>query len=191
MLQAGQQAASALGAPDTAAAASQQQTSNAIAGMSPKQLYDILKALKGQIEVNPEKGRAVLRDNLPLAKALFQAQIILGMVNPEPKTEEGGAQAGPEVKQEGASNGAQASISDPAQLGAVPQPGFVQPHSSVHAGCSNGHEFASMHPRQLNYKARHQICIFQHSYRTQSYQAAKHAAVDPSYTAATPQQKHQ
>jgi hypothetical protein len=55
--------------------------------MSPKQLHGILTSLKGLIEANPEKGRAVLLENLPLAKALFQAQILLGMVNPEQKAE--------------------------------------------------------------------------------------------------------
>lgn len=105
--------------------------------MSPKQLYDILKALKGQIEVNPEKGRAVLRDNLPLAKALFQAQIILGMVNPEPKTEDGGVQAGTAeaaaaaVKHEGAANGAQAAFADPAQLGELLKPAALASASAA------------------------------------------------------------
>lgn len=82
-MQAAQQAANILGKPESAAAPSQQATTSTISGMSPKQLFKILTDLKAQMQSDPEKGRKVLRENLPLTKALFQAQIILGMVNPD------------------------------------------------------------------------------------------------------------
>ena len=116
IMQAGQRLANALGAPQSAAAPSQQQTSNTIAGMTPKQLYGILKALKEQIEENPDKGRAVLAQNLHLAKALFQAQIILGMVNPDPPMKQ--ELAGDAAVATGAQNGqANGSAQLPAQSG--------------------------------------------------------------------------
>lgn len=85
-LQASQKMANMLGAPQSAAAPSQQTTSTALSGMSPNQLFRILRDLRALIQENPDKGRSVLRQNLPLTKALFQAQILLGMVNPEQKT---------------------------------------------------------------------------------------------------------
>jgi Hinge domain of cleavage stimulation factor subunit 2 len=120
-LQANQQMANMLGAPHTASAPSQQATSNAIAGMSPKQLYDILKLLKAQIEANPEKGRAVLAANLPLAKALFQAQILLGMVNPEPDKPEPAAAAQPEPAAPSAQAGPGATNGSAQPAAALPQ----------------------------------------------------------------------
>jgi len=78
--------ANMLGAPQSAAAPSQQTTSSALSGMSPNQLFRILRDLRALIQENPDKGRAVLRENLPLTKALFQAQILLGMVNPDQKS---------------------------------------------------------------------------------------------------------
>ena len=74
--------AQVLGAPASANAPSQRQTTSALAGMTPRQMYHILKDLRKQFEDNPAKGRDVLTKNPHLTKALFQAQIILGMVNP-------------------------------------------------------------------------------------------------------------
>lgn len=85
-MQASQKMANMLGAPQSASAPSQQTTSSALSGMSPNQLFRILRDLRALIQDNPDKGRAVLRENLPLTKALFQAQILLGMVNPDQKT---------------------------------------------------------------------------------------------------------
>ncbi|MQL79189.1 hypothetical protein Taro_011627, partial [Colocasia esculenta] len=53
-----------------------------IAGMSKTQLYDIMCQMKNLIEQNPQQARQILIDNPPLTKALFQAQIMLGMVQP-------------------------------------------------------------------------------------------------------------
>ena len=116
--------ANALGAAQTAAAPSQQMTSNAMAGMTPKQLHRILAQLKDQLKANPVKGRNVLLENLPLTKALFQAQILLGMVNPEQKADGANVVTKQEPEASPAQDGGPASISaeaaqeDPQQLGA-------------------------------------------------------------------------
>ncbi|KAK1320995.1 hypothetical protein QJS10_CPA03g00519 [Acorus calamus] len=48
-----------------------------IAGMSKKQLHDIMSQMKNQ-----QQARQILIDNPSLTRALFQAQIMLGMVKP-------------------------------------------------------------------------------------------------------------
>ncbi|CAA6665349.1 unnamed protein product [Spirodela intermedia] len=53
-----------------------------IAGMSKNQLYEIMCQMKNLIEQNPQQARQILIDNPKLTKALFQAQIMLGMVQP-------------------------------------------------------------------------------------------------------------
>ncbi|GLU18221.1 hypothetical protein SLE2022_345330 [Rubroshorea leprosula] len=53
-----------------------------IAGMSKNQLYDIMSQMKTLIEQNQQQARQILKQNPPLTKALFQAQIMLGMVQP-------------------------------------------------------------------------------------------------------------
>eukprot|EP01018_Ginkgo_biloba_P017405 Gb_06606 [translate_table: standard] len=53
-----------------------------LAGMSKNQLYDIMSQMKVLIEQNQQQARQILVDNPPLTKALFQAQIMLGMVRP-------------------------------------------------------------------------------------------------------------
>ncbi|XP_007036531.2 PREDICTED: cleavage stimulating factor 64 [Theobroma cacao] len=53
-----------------------------IAGMSKNQLYDIMSQMKALIEQNHQQARQILIQNPYLTKALFQAQIMLGMVKP-------------------------------------------------------------------------------------------------------------
>ncbi|KAG0491413.1 hypothetical protein HPP92_004811 [Vanilla planifolia] len=53
-----------------------------IAGMSKSQLYDIMSQMKVLIDQNPKQARQILIDNPLLTRALFQAQIMLGMVQP-------------------------------------------------------------------------------------------------------------
>ncbi|KAI4365829.1 hypothetical protein MLD38_021780 [Melastoma candidum] len=50
------------------------------AGMSKNQLYGIMCKMKTLIEQNPQQARDILIQNPLLTKALFQAQIMLGMV---------------------------------------------------------------------------------------------------------------
>ncbi|KAG5014735.1 hypothetical protein JHK82_020419 [Glycine max] len=51
-----------------------------LAGMSKNQLYDIMSQMKNLIEQNQQQARQILIQNPMLTKALFQAQIMLGMV---------------------------------------------------------------------------------------------------------------
>ncbi|XWS48296.1 hypothetical protein CRYUN_Cryun13aG0063000 [Craigia yunnanensis] len=53
-----------------------------IAGMSKNQLYDIMSQMKTLLEQNQRQGKQILIQNPLLTKALFQAQIMLGMVKP-------------------------------------------------------------------------------------------------------------
>ncbi|XVE58780.1 hypothetical protein DITRI_Ditri04bG0196700 [Diplodiscus trichospermus] len=53
-----------------------------IAGMSKNQLHDIMSQMKTLIEQNQQQARQILIQNPLLTKALFQAQIMLGMVKP-------------------------------------------------------------------------------------------------------------
>ncbi|KAK9062774.1 hypothetical protein SSX86_019964 [Deinandra increscens subsp. villosa] len=53
-----------------------------LAGMSKNQLYDIMSQMKTLIEQNQDQARKILIENPLLTKALFQAQIMLGMLQP-------------------------------------------------------------------------------------------------------------
>ncbi|XP_010263931.1 PREDICTED: cleavage stimulating factor 64-like isoform X2 [Nelumbo nucifera] len=50
--------------------------------MSKNQLYDIMSQMNSLIEQNQQQARQILVENPLLTKALFQAQIMLGMVQP-------------------------------------------------------------------------------------------------------------
>ncbi|RZC61220.1 hypothetical protein C5167_022979 [Papaver somniferum] len=56
--------------------------SSNLAGMSKNQLYEIMSQMKTLIEQNQQQARQILVENPALTKALFQAQIMLGMVKP-------------------------------------------------------------------------------------------------------------
>ncbi|PON71695.1 Transcription termination and cleavage factor [Parasponia andersonii] len=53
-----------------------------LAGMTKNQLYDIMSQMKTLIDQNQQQARQILIQNPLLTKALFQAQIMLGMVHP-------------------------------------------------------------------------------------------------------------
>ncbi|KAJ7547639.1 hypothetical protein O6H91_08G096500 [Diphasiastrum complanatum] len=55
---------------------------NHLANMSKHQLYEIMSQMKGLIQQNQHEARLILVANPQLTKALFQAQIMLGMVRP-------------------------------------------------------------------------------------------------------------
>ncbi|CAH2067144.1 unnamed protein product, partial [Thlaspi arvense] len=66
-----------------------------LAGMTKSQLYDIMSQMKALIDQNHQQARDILIRNPLLTKALFQAQIMLGMVQPPqviPKVEPQAAQ---------------------------------------------------------------------------------------------------
>nr|GMD70666.1 cleavage stimulating factor 64 [Ipomoea batatas] len=53
-----------------------------IVGKSKKELYDIMCEMKKLMEQNEEQARQILIENPTLARDLFHAQIMLGMVQP-------------------------------------------------------------------------------------------------------------
>ncbi|KAI3407876.1 uncharacterized protein J3R85_020674 [Psidium guajava] len=57
-------------------------TAASLAGVSKNQLYDIMSQMKTLIEQNHQQAREILIQNPLLTKTLFQAQIMLGMVQP-------------------------------------------------------------------------------------------------------------
>lgn len=63
-----------------AAPAGQDQISSTLARMSRPELYNILAQMKALIEQNSAQARQILVQNPQLTKALFQAQVALGMV---------------------------------------------------------------------------------------------------------------
>src|SRR3989344_3590035 len=65
------------------AEASRAQVGAVLEGMTTYQLYDMIAQMKGLIEQSPEQARQVLEANPQFAYALLQAELILGMVNPQ------------------------------------------------------------------------------------------------------------
>eukprot|EP00897_Mesotaenium_endlicherianum_P001129 jgi/Mesen1/11016/ME000098S10406 len=65
-----------------AAAGGSDALTNQLAGMSRQQLYDLLAQMKVLIQTNHSQARSVLIANPQLARGLFQAQVMLGMVKP-------------------------------------------------------------------------------------------------------------
>nr|GMD65915.1 cleavage stimulating factor 64 [Ipomoea batatas] len=72
-----------------------------IVGKSKKELYDIMSEMKKLMEQNEEQARQILIENPTLARDLFKAQIMLGMVQPtqpSPSHVNQSAPAGPNEK---------------------------------------------------------------------------------------------
>lgn len=63
-------------------APTQEKINNIIAGLSPMQLFDIMSQMKTLIQQNQQAARDILSQNPQLTRALFQAQVMLGMVKP-------------------------------------------------------------------------------------------------------------
>ena len=84
--------ASLLGSPEMAGGASQERLDSVLGGMSPVQLFEVTAQMKALVQQNPAAARQVLVSQPHLTRALFQAQILLGMVRP---VQQGGAGGGP------------------------------------------------------------------------------------------------
>ncbi len=84
--------ASWLGGP-AAPGPAQGHVNNVLGGMSAAQLFELMSQMRALIQQNPAQARQTLLSNPQLTKALFQAQILLGMVKPPP------APAGPVMQQ--------------------------------------------------------------------------------------------
>nr|GMC83159.1 cleavage stimulating factor 64 [Ipomoea batatas] len=65
-----------------------------IVGKSKKELYDIMCEMKKLMDQNKEQARQILVENPTLARDLFHAQIMLGMVQPMSTPTQTPAQSG-------------------------------------------------------------------------------------------------
>ncbi|KAF4373486.1 hypothetical protein F8388_025180 [Cannabis sativa] len=100
-----------------------------LAGMTKSQLYDIMSQMKTLIEQNQQQARQILIQNPLLTKALFQAQIMLGMVQPPqaiPKIEQPPPQHSQQPTQISQQSNIQASQSLSVQVGPKDQAGSSQ-----------------------------------------------------------------
>ena len=96
----------------------QDQITDALSKMPRAALFDIMSQMKSLIQQNQQQARQILVTNPSLTRALFQAQILLGMLK-NPLSADGGAQPGlpqapPQV------------VPQPVP---TPQPQFQQPHA--------------------------------------------------------------
>ncbi|CAN5974633.1 unnamed protein product [Sphagnum jensenii] len=106
---------------------------NNLAGMSKHQLYEVMVQMKMLIQQNQQQARQVLIANPQLTKALFQAQIILGMVHPPQMSQVHPTMkvSQPQQQQGPTSNSPTILMQQPPLL---PQPRPVAAHSSVVPG---------------------------------------------------------
>ncbi len=58
--------------------------SSALGTKTRAELYEIMAQMKSLVQQNPEQARQILVQNAQLTKALFQAEIMLGMVKGAP-----------------------------------------------------------------------------------------------------------
>ena len=100
--------ASLLGSPEMAGGASQERLDSVLGGMSPVQLFEVTAQMKALVQQNPAAARQVLVSQPHLTRALFQAQILLGMVRP---VQQGGPGGGP-----GSQGGAPMAAGPPAVM---------------------------------------------------------------------------
>ncbi|KAK0588057.1 hypothetical protein LWI29_033664 [Acer saccharum] len=104
------------------------------AGMSKNQLYDIMSQMKTLIEQNHQQARQILIQNPLLTKALFQAQIMLGMVKPPqviPSIQPPATQHPQQPAQPLLQTNIQAAHSLPSQVGLQDQTNASQAQSSI------------------------------------------------------------
>ncbi|XP_062118132.1 cleavage stimulating factor 64 [Humulus lupulus] len=100
-----------------------------LAGMTKNQLYDIMSQMKTLIEQNQQQARQILIQNPLLTKALFQAQIMLGMLQPPqviPNIEQPPPQHSQQSTQLSQQSNIQASQSLSGQVGIKDQAGASQ-----------------------------------------------------------------
>ncbi|XP_031259326.1 cleavage stimulating factor 64 [Pistacia vera] len=104
------------------------------AGMSKNQLYEIMSQMKTLIEQNQQQARQILIQNPLLTKALFQAQIMLGMVKPPqvvPSIQPPPVQHSQQSAQPLQQSNIQATHSLPSQAGLLDQTSASQTQTSI------------------------------------------------------------
>ncbi|XXG41040.1 hypothetical protein AAC387_Pa01g1598 [Persea americana] len=97
-----------------------------LAGMSKNQLYDVMSQMKTLIEQNRQQAKQILVENPSLTKALFQAQIMLGMVQ-SPQVMPNIKQTVSQNPQQSAQPGQQLNV----QTGEHGQASLSQPQASL------------------------------------------------------------
>ncbi len=76
--------ASLVGSPPPAPGGSGELISSALGTKTRAELYEIMAQMRSLVQQNPEQARQILVQNAQLTKALFQAEIMLGMVKGAP-----------------------------------------------------------------------------------------------------------
>jgi hypothetical protein len=76
--------AAVVGGPPPTPGGSGELISSALGTKSRAELYEIMAQMKSLVQQNPEQARQILVQNAQLTKALFQAEIMLGMVKGAP-----------------------------------------------------------------------------------------------------------
>ncbi|KAM7475355.1 hypothetical protein LguiB_022598 [Lonicera macranthoides] len=100
-----------------------------LAGMSKSQLYDIMSQMKAMVEQNHQQARDILVQNPGLTKGLFQAQIMLGMM--QPTQANSNIQPDASQGQPPQQSNIQASPSLPVQTGLVDQTNMPQVPNTI------------------------------------------------------------
>ncbi|XP_022994126.1 cleavage stimulating factor 64-like [Cucurbita maxima] len=103
-----------------------------IAGMSKNQLHDIMSQMKTLIEQNQQQAKQILIQNPALTKALFQAQIMLGMVRPPqiPSVKPSAPQHPQPSTQTTQQSNTQPTQTSASQISLQEQTGNIQPQSA-------------------------------------------------------------
>ncbi|XP_022954570.1 cleavage stimulating factor 64-like [Cucurbita moschata] len=106
--------------------------SESIAGMSKNQLHDIMSQMKTLIEQNQQQAKQILIQNPALTKALFQAQIMLGMVRPPqiPSVQPSAPQHSQPSTQTTQQSNIQPTQTSASQISLQEQTGNIQPQSA-------------------------------------------------------------
>lgn len=75
--------ASILNSPQVVNGPAQDTLNHVLGSMNPIQLFEVMSQMKTLAQQNPAAARQVLVSQPQLTRALFQAQILLGMVKPQ------------------------------------------------------------------------------------------------------------
>ncbi|CAM8912150.1 unnamed protein product [Rhodiola kirilowii] len=115
------------------------------AGMSKNQLYDIMCQMKQLIEQNQQQAKQILVQNPLLTRALFQAQIMLGMLQPPQAVPSSQPEAPQNLPQSAQLPNVQATFPPQGSVGFPDQPSLqpqVPPRQVLHQPVPNTYDAA-------------------------------------------------
>ena len=92
---AAQAMAGLLSSPEMTSGPSQEHLDSILGRMSPVQLFELNAQMKALVQQNPAAARQLLVSQPSLTRALFQAQVLLGMVRPMQQGSQGGGAPAP------------------------------------------------------------------------------------------------